>query len=54
MDDLSAAEIREYRGTLTQPGKESPFRNRSIEENLDLFNKMRNGEFKDGEKGITG
>ncbi|MFB9757498.1 glutamine--tRNA ligase/YqeY domain fusion protein [Ectobacillus funiculus] len=50
VDDLSAAEIREYRGTLTQPGKESPFRNRSIEENLDLFNKMRNGEFKDGEK----
>lgn len=50
VDDLSAAEIREYRGTLTQPGKESPFRNRSIEENLDLFEKMRNGEFKDGEK----
>lgn len=50
VDDLSAAEIREYRGTLTQPGKESPFRSRSIEENLDLFNKMRNGEFKDGEK----
>lgn len=50
VDDLSAAEIREYRGTLTQPGKESPFRNRSIEENLDLFKRMRNGEFKDGEK----
>ncbi|WP_163103275.1 glutamine--tRNA ligase/YqeY domain fusion protein [Peribacillus alkalitolerans] len=50
VDDLSADEIREYRGTLTEPGKESPYRNRSVEENLDLFNRMREGEFKDGEK----
>lgn len=50
VDDLSAEEIRSYRGTLTQPGKESPFRNRSVEENLDLFERMRKGEFKDGEK----
>lgn len=50
VDDLSAEEIREYRGTLTEPGKESPYRNRSVEENLDLFTRMRNGEFKDGEK----
>ena len=48
--DLSAEEIREYRGTLKEPGKESPYRNRSVEENLDLFERMRNGEFKDGEK----
>ena len=48
--DLSADEIREYRGTLKEPGKESPYRNRSIEENLDLFTRMKNGEFKDGEK----
>jgi glutaminyl-tRNA synthetase len=48
--DLSADEIREYRGTLTQPGKESPYRNRSIEENLDLFERMRKGEFPDGSK----
>ncbi|QEK11146.1 glutamine--tRNA ligase/YqeY domain fusion protein [Crassaminicella thermophila] len=48
--DLSAEEIREYRGTLTEPGKESPYRNRSVEENLDLFERMKNGEFKDGEK----
>jgi glutaminyl-tRNA synthetase len=46
--DLSADEIREYRGTLTEPGKESPFRDRSIEENLDLFGRMRAGEFADG------
>ena len=46
--DLSADEIREYRGTLTRPGKNSPFRNRSIEENLDLFQRMRAGEFPDG------
>jgi len=46
--DLSADEIREYRGTLTQPGNESPYRNRSIEENLDLFERMRSGEFADG------
>ena len=48
MDNLSADEIREYRGTLTEPGKESPYRNRSIEENLDLLERMRNGEFPDG------
>ncbi|RCK76479.1 MAG: Glutaminyl-tRNA synthetase [Ignavibacteriae bacterium] len=48
--DLSADEIREYRGTLTEPGKESPYRNRSIEENLDLFERMRKGEFPDGSK----
>ncbi|NOY89435.1 MAG: glutamine--tRNA ligase/YqeY domain fusion protein, partial [FCB group bacterium] len=45
---LSTEEIRKYRGTLTEPGKESPYRNRSIEENLDLFQRMRNGEFEDG------
>lgn len=50
VDDLSADEIREYRGTLTEPGKESPYRNRSIEENLELFERMRNGEFAEGEK----
>ncbi|WP_456408374.1 glutamine--tRNA ligase/YqeY domain fusion protein [Caldithrix abyssi] len=50
VDDLSAEEIKEYRGTLTKPGKESPYRNRSVEESLDLFERMRNGEFKDGEK----
>ncbi len=49
VDSLSAEEIREYRGTLTQPGKNSPYRERSIEENLDLFERMRAGEFKDGE-----
>ncbi|MGD9326836.1 MAG: glutamate--tRNA ligase family protein, partial [Desulfobacterales bacterium] len=49
VDSLSAEEIREYRGTLTQPGKNSPFRERSIAENLDLFERMRAGEFKDGE-----
>ena len=48
--DLNADQIREYRGTLTEPGKESPYRNRSIEENLDLFERMKNGEFADGEK----
>jgi glutaminyl-tRNA synthetase len=48
VDSLSAEEIREYRGTLTEPGKESPYRNRSAEENLDLFERMRNGEFPDG------
>jgi glutaminyl-tRNA synthetase len=46
--DLNADEIREYRGTLTEPGKESPFRDRSMEENLDLFTRMRAGEFTDG------
>jgi glutaminyl-tRNA synthetase len=49
VDSLSAEEIREYRGTLTAPGKNSPFRERTIEENLDLFERMRAGEFKDGE-----
>ena len=48
VDSLTADEIREYRGTLTEPGKESPYRNRSVEENLDLFRRMRNGEFEDG------
>lgn len=48
VDDLSADEMREYRGTLTEPGKESPYRNRSVEENLDLFERMKNGEFADG------
>ena len=46
--ELSGDEIREYRGTLTEPGKDSPYRNRSIEENLDLFMKMKNGEFEEG------
>jgi len=50
VDDLSAEQIKEYRGTLKQPGKNSPYRNRSVEENLDLFRRMRKGEFKDGEK----
>ncbi|WP_226086999.1 glutamine--tRNA ligase/YqeY domain fusion protein [Mesobacillus sp. S13] len=50
VDDLSADEIREYRGTLSEPGKESPYRDRSVEENLELFEKMRNGEFANGEK----
>lgn len=48
--DLTAEEMREYRGTLTEPGKESPYRSRSVEENLDLFARMRAGEFKDGER----
>ena len=48
--DLTAEEIKEYRGTLTEPGKESPYRNRSIEENLELFEKMREGCYQDGEK----
>jgi glutaminyl-tRNA synthetase len=48
VDDLSADETREYRGTLTEPGRESPYRNRTIEENLDLFRRMRAGEFPDG------
>lgn len=50
VDDLSPEEIREYRGTLTEPGKESPYRNRSVEENLDLFERMKNGEFEDGSR----
>jgi len=48
VDDLAADEIRQYRGTLTEPGKDSPFRGRSVEENLDLFVRMKNGEFPDG------
>ncbi len=48
--DLSAEEIRQYRGTLTEPGKDSPYRNRSAEENLDLFRRMRAGEFPDGSR----
>ncbi|MDD3050135.1 MAG: glutamine--tRNA ligase/YqeY domain fusion protein [Candidatus Cloacimonetes bacterium] len=50
VDDLTADEIREYRGTLTEPGKNSPWRERTVEENLVLFERMRKGEFKDGEK----
>jgi glutaminyl-tRNA synthetase len=50
VDDLSAEEMREYRGTLTQPGRDSPCRNRSVNENLDLFRRMRAGEFDDGAK----
>lgn len=50
VDDLSAAEIREYRGTLTEPGKESPYRDRSVEQNLDLFERMKACEFPDGSR----
>jgi len=50
VDDLSAEETREYRGTLTKPGKDSPYRNRSVEENLNLFERMRAGEFTDGSR----
>src|ERR1700734_2133123 len=50
VDDLSADEIRKHRGTLTEPGTDSPFRNRSVEENLDLFSRMKNGEFPDGSR----
>ena len=50
VDDLTADQMREYRGTLTEPGKESPYRNRSIEENRELFRRMTEGEFKNGEK----
>jgi len=50
VDDLSADEIRKYRGTLTEPGKDSPYRTRSVEENLDLFERMRKGEFPDGSR----
>ncbi|HEY2470603.1 MAG TPA: glutamine--tRNA ligase/YqeY domain fusion protein [Terracidiphilus sp.] len=50
VDDLSADEIRQYRGTLTEPGKDSPYRNRSVEENLDLFVRMKKGEFPDGSR----
>jgi glutaminyl-tRNA synthetase len=48
--DLSADEIRDYRGTLTEPGRESPYRNRSVQENLDLFERMRRGEFEEGSR----
>ena len=54
IDHLSAEEIREYRGTLTQPGKESPYRERSVEENLSLFERMRAGEFEEGECVLRG
>ena len=50
VDDLTAEEVREYRGSLTEPGKESPYRNRSVEENLALFERMRAGEFPDGSR----
>ncbi|RLB38253.1 MAG: glutamine--tRNA ligase, partial [Deltaproteobacteria bacterium] len=50
VDDLSAEQIRQYRGTLKEPGRESPYRNRSVEENLDLFERMRAGEFEEGSK----
>ena len=50
VDDLTPEEMREYRGTLTEPGKNSPYRDRSVEENLDLFTRMKNGEFPDGSK----
>lgn len=50
VDDLTSEEIREFRGTLTEPGKESPYRSRSVEENLDLFERMKNGEFPDGSR----
>ena len=50
VDDLNADEVREFRGTLTEPGRDSPFRNRSVEENLDLFRRMRAGEFADGSR----
>lgn len=50
VDDLTAEQMREYRGTLTEPGKESPYRNRSVEENRELFRRMTDGEFANGEK----
>ena len=50
VDDLTADEIRKHRGTLTEPGKDSPYRNRSVEENLNLFERMRSGEFPDGSR----
>ncbi|MEA4853836.1 MAG: glutamine--tRNA ligase/YqeY domain fusion protein [Christensenella sp.] len=50
VDDLNAEQMRAYRGTLTEPGKESPYRNRTPEENMELFERMKNGEFADGEK----
>ncbi len=54
VDDQTADEIRTSRGTLTEPGKNSPYRNRSVEENLDLFTRMKNGEFKNGERVLRG
>ena len=51
--DLTPEEIREYRGTLTEPGKNSPYRERTVEENLDLFTAMKNGEFPDGKQGSS-
>ncbi len=48
--DLTPEEMKDYRGSLTAPGKESPYRNRSVEENLDLLERMKNGEFEDGKK----
>ena len=48
VDELSPEEMREYRGTLTEPGKNSPYRDRSVEENLALFDRMKNGEFAEG------
>ena len=54
VDDLSADEIRQYRGTLTEPGRDSPWRNRTIEENLDLFMRMKAGEFPDGKPRAAG
>ena len=50
VEDLTADEIRKYRGTLTKPGKDSPYRDRSVDENLDLFIRMKNGEFKEGSR----
>ena len=50
VDDLDAEQVREFRGTLTEPGRDSPYRNRSVEENLDLFQRMRAGEFADGSR----
>lgn len=50
VDDLNADEVRQYRGTLTEPGRDSPYRNRSVEENLDLFERMKKGEFPDGSR----
>lgn len=52
VDDLTADEMREYRGTLTEPGKESPFRERSVEENIEIFRNMKKGEYEDGKKAL--
>ncbi len=51
--DLNGDEIREHRGTLTKPGIESPYRTRSVEENIDLFERMKSGEFQDGSRTLT-